>query len=219
MPRNTGQDSDKAYNARRRFVRAAKRYMNKAKDSVGATAQRYRAMARDAVEKAAELYERKADIQRAKDFTTLANELGVNINEFLTGENPPQRERQRRETLKKESEQVISSLPRENMSKEESRKYRRDQEARAILNSPYGSRIYAGLVDIWTNPEFDQVTGELVNHRSTADIDKLITDYYGVESMMDVIEILEKQTDLYGDPESMERYDTVSLTIAKGLYQ
>lgn len=218
MARNTERESDKLYNARRRFTRAAKRYMNKAKDSVGVTAQRYRDMARDAVEKAAELYERKANIQRSKDFTELANELGVNINEFLTNE-PTQRERQRRETLKKESKQVTSTLPRTNMSKEEIRQYRREQEARAILNSPYGSRIYAGLVDIWAKPEFDAVTGELVNHRSAADIDKLITEYYGVDSMMDVIEILEKQVDLYGDPESMERYDIVSLTIVKGLYQ
>lgn len=218
MARNTKRESDKLYNARRRFTRAAKRYMNKAKDSVGATAQRYRDMARNAIEKAAELYDRKANIQRAKGFTELANELGVNINEFLTNE-PTQRERQRRETLKKESEQVTSTLPRTNMSKEEIRQYRREQEARAILNSPYGSRIYAGLVDIWAKPEFDTVTGEMVNHRSAADIDKLITEYYGVDSMMDVIEILEKQVDLYGDPESIERYDTISLTIAKGLYQ
>ena len=218
MARNTKRESDKLYNARRRFTRAAKRYMNKAKDSVGATAQRYRDMARNAIEKAAELYDRKANIQRAKGFTELANELGVNINEFLTNE-PTQRERQRRETLKKESEQVTSTLPRTIMSKEEIRQYRREQEARAILNSPYGSRIYAGLVDIWAKPEFDTVTGEMVNHRSAADIDKLITEYYGVDSMMDVIEILEKQVDLYGDPESIERYDTISLTIAKGLYQ
>lgn len=214
MPRGK-RASDSAYNARRRYTRAAERYLNKAKDSVGATADRYRAMARDAIGKAAELYERKADIKRSRKFRDTASKLGVNVDEFMIGEATTKREQERRETLLSESESFIAPTG----SASEKAQARRDQEARAILNSPIGSRIYAGTVDIWTQPKYDPETGELVNRKTQDDIDQAIMDYFGADNMMDVIEILEKETDLYADPESMERYDAVSLTIAAGLYR
>lgn len=214
MPRGK-RASDSAYNARRRYTRAAERYLNKAEDSVGATSDRYRALAREAIGKAAELYERKADIKRSKKFRDTASKLGVDVEEFMIGKATTKQEQERREALLSESESFTAPTG----TASEKAQARRDQEARAILNSPMGSRIYAGTVDIWAQPTYDPETGEFVNRKTQDDIDQAIMDYFGVESMMDVIEILERETDIYADPESMERYDAVSLTIAAGLYR
>lgn len=207
--RNRQKASDDTYNARRRFIRAATRYLNKSHDTVGTERNRYREMARDAALKAAELYERKANIKRKSDFGRLVSEFKIDLAEFLTDEEPTERRTQRRETLLRESEKVTGKTNIEN---------RRETEARAILNSPIGSRIYAGLVDVWAKPAIEG--GAVVNKRTQDDIDALIMDYYGVDSMMDVIEMLERQNpDLYTDPESLERYHSISTSIALTLYE
>lgn len=207
--RNRQKASDDTYNARRRFIRAATRYLNKSYDTVGTERNRYREMARDAAMKAAELYERKANIKRKSDFGRLVSEFKIDLAEFLTDEEPTERQAQRRETLLRESEKVTGKTNIES---------RREAEARAILNSPIGSRIYAGLVDVWAKPAIEG--GAVVNKRTQDDIDSLIMDYYGVDSMMDVIEMLERQNpDLYTDPESLERYHSISTSIALTLYE
>lgn len=207
--RNRQKASDDTYNARRRFIRAATRYLNKSYDTVGTERNRYREMARDAAMKAAELYERKANIKRKSDFGRLVSEFKIDLAEFLTDEEPTERQAQRRETLLRESEKVTGKTNIES---------RREAEARAILNSPIGSRIYAGLVDVWAKPAIEG--GAVVNKRTQDDIDALIMDYYGVDSMMDVIEMLErKNPDLYTDPESLERYHSISTSIALTLYE
>ena len=55
--------------------------------------------------------------------------------------------------------------------------------------------------------------------RTREDINNAIMEHFGVSSMMDVIEMLEQKIDLYADPQSIERYDIVSLTIANSLYE
>lgn len=208
------RESDKAYNARRRYLRRAEGYLNKAKGTIGAEGARYRELARDLTTKAAQLYERKADIKRSGRFGRLSKELGVKVEEFMRGKEETKREQQQAERLIKESETVAQP---KRLNREELTKWRREQEASAILSSPIGSRIYAGLVDVWAKPTYRE--GEWVNERTTEDINQSIMDYYEVDNMLDVIEILEKQVDLYADPESLERYDAVSLQIAKGLYK
>lgn len=209
------QASDATYNARRRFIRAANRWLDKSYDTVGNERTRYREMARDAALKAAELYQRKADIKRKTDFGRLATEFNINLSEFVTGKDLTKREQQQRETLIKQSEQVTATPPKGSTAQDRL-ELRREREAQAILSSPIGSRIYAGLVDVWAQPTIEN--GEIVQHRTADDINRAIMDYFGVNSMMDVIEILERQVDLYADPESLERYDAVSLSIMKGLY-
>ena len=201
---------DIAYNARRRYVRAASRYLKQAKKTVGVEAARYRNLARDAVEKAASLYERQGNIPRKGEFTRLADELGVDLREHMVSPQDLSKEQQvKRERVIEESKEVSGR----GLSTQD----RRDAEARAILSGPLGSRIYAGLVDVWSQPQFDE-TGQLVNRKSTTEINKAIMDYFGASSMMDVIEQLEKRIDLYADPESLEKYDTVSLAIQDYLY-
>ena len=144
----------------------------------------------------------------------LSDALGVNLREFSSSEKPTKREQQRRGNLIRESLDVATKP---GMSKADTVKMRRDQEAEAILNSPIGSRIYAGLVDVWAKPTIED--GEIKMRRTREDINNAIMEHFGVSPMMDVIEMLEQKVDLYADPQSIERYDIVSLTIANSLYE
>ena len=213
MPRNRKR-SDSVYNARRRFVRAATRALNKSYDAVGAEKSRYREIAREYTTKAAELYQGKVKGKVSGAMQKLSDALGVNLSEFTSSEKPTKREQQRRGNLIRESLDVATKP---GMSKADTVKMRRDQEAEAILNSPIGSRIYAGLVDVWAKPTLED--GEVKMRRTREDINNAIMEHFGVSSMMDVIEQLEQKIDLYADPQSIERYDIVSLTIANSLYE
>lgn len=213
MPRNPKR-SDSVYNARRRFVRAATRALNKSYDAVGAEKSRYREIAREYTTKAAELYQGKVKGKVSGAMQKLSDALGVNLREFSSSEKPTKREQQRRGNLIRESLDVATKP---GMSKADTVKMRRDQEAEAILNSPIGSRIYAGLVDVWAKPTIED--GEIKMRRTREDINNAIMEHFGVSSMMDVIEQLEQKIDLYTDPQSIERYDIVSLTIANSLYE
>ena len=85
---------------------------------------------------------------------------------------------------------------------------RREREARSILNSKIGKRIYGGLIEVWKTKssagteDFDR-----------AAIEPAILEHFGVESMADVLEILEKEINIYSDPEQNEKYDDVRLMI------
>ena len=202
--------SSETYNARRRYVRAASSYLKKAEKTVGTARDRYRYLAKDAVEKAASLYERKGNISRKGEFTRLADELNVDVREHMVSrQDLTEAQETKRERVVEESKKVSGRK----LTKAD----RREAEADAILSGPLGSRIYAGLVDVWSQPQFDE-TGQLVNKKSTTEINKAIMDYFGASSMMDVIEELEKRVNLYADPESLEKYDTVSLAIQDYLY-
>lgn len=205
--------ADEIYNARKRFLRAADRYLDKAADTVGATKARYMEMARDASIKAAELYTRKADINRSSLFQRVSREFGININEFVSKEPPTKREEQRRENLIEKSFEARAAVPTETGTfRPRTFEETREQEARAILNGKIGSRIYAGLVDVWAVPTVED--GKLIHRRKQEDINRLIMEKFKVSSMMDVIEILQQANpDLFSDPESLERYDTVRLDI------
>ena len=203
--RKRDKASDDTYNARRRFIRQAKSAMQKAQSATGEMKKRYRAIARESIQKAAEFYTRHADIERAKDFVKLSKELGVNLNEFQPAKEPTPREQQRMETLVSESELMVMLD-------------KRDREALSILSTPIGSRIYAGLVDIWGKPQFEN--GEYIYKRSRGDIDRAIMEYFGVDSMMDVLEKLEAEgINIYADPRSMEKYDEITLAIAELIYR
>ena len=109
MPRETN-NSDLRYNARKRFLRAADRYLNKATDTIGASKARYMELARDAALKAAELYTRKADIKRSSLFQRVSSEFGININEFVSKEAPTEREQEQQKRLMEQSFQVRAAV-------------------------------------------------------------------------------------------------------------
>lgn len=172
---------DDAWNARRRFARSAERYLEKAEKSQGALAGRYRELARGELKRALDTYEKEPT---SKMIRGLMDKLGVSKSDKKPS---PQR---RAEVISKSRESLESS--RGNIDA------RREREARAIMNSKVGKRIYAGLVGVW---------------RGSDDIDQAIMDYFGTDNMADVLEALESEINIYDDPESIEKYDDVRLII------
>lgn len=215
-PPRKRKSSDENYNARRRYLRNAERYLNKADATIGAEASRYKALAREFTAKAAELYTRNADIERSGAFNKLSERLGINVSEFMQGRKPTEREKRRGETLIRESRETTLPDGGRGMTRADIVKFRREQEAQAILHSDVGSRIYAGTVEIWTDDVSD-VSGDVLRKKNVEDINKAIMEHFGVSSMMDVIELLEEKTgiSLFANPESAEKYDIVTLAISR----
>lgn len=209
MARQTDRPSDLNYNARRRYLRNAERYLNKANETIGAEKERYKALARDFTSKAAELYERKADITRSKPFRTLSEKLGVNINEFIQSDKPTKREQQRIEELREKS--LDFAIYGKGVTKGVRAQRMREAEAQAILSSEVGGRIYAGTVEVWTEEVDDK------RRQNVDDINAALMKHFGVSSLMDLIETIERKTQIsiFSNPESLERYDVVTLAIAK----
>lgn len=209
MARQTNRPSDLNYNARRRYLRSAEKYLNKANETVGTEKERYKALARDFTSKAAELYERRADITRSKPFRDLSQKLGINLKEFMQSEKPTKREQQRIQDLRERSKDLVISG--KGITKEVREKRMREMEAQAILSSEVGSRIYAGTVEIWTE-ELDDG-----RRKNVDDINAALMKHFGVSSLMDLIETIEQKTgiSIFSNPESLERYDVVTLAISK----
>ena len=191
--RKTGESYDKpgdtTYNARRRFARSAERYAEKAEQSTGVLAERYRALARGELRNALDTYEKEPKSGLVK---RLMGKLGVSKSERTV---TPEKRRE----LVRESASALESSKTPEM--------RREREARSILNSKIGKRVYGGLVGVWRD---SAGSGEGFDRDA---MDAAIMDYFNVDSMADVLDILETQVNLYDMPESEERYDVVRLTI------
>ena len=184
---------DSVYNARRRYTRQAERYEKMATQASGIQAGRYQALARTSLEKAIALYDDPKKAQAHKGIAAMSQRL------------------QPRKPLRKLSDKGRKSLMQKSYgalqrgTSQEAQEQRRDDEAEAILSSEIGHRIYAGLQDIWEDAGYENR-------------DQAIMDYYGFDSMMDVIEALEDAgIDLYADPESLERYDEIRSAIELAL--
>ena len=170
---------DIVYNARRRYARQAERYAKKAQQASGMEAARYTNLARTSLESAIATY---ADPMKAR---------GSSLIRKLSSQLSP-----RKPVRKLSDSQRRNLIDRSLKATETARDSdddRRDAEAREILSSEAGSRIYAATVGIW---------------KGAGDTDQAIMDYFGVDSMMDVIEMIEDAgIDIYGDPESQVKYD------------
>ena len=180
---------DLAWNARRRYARQAERYAKRARGASGIEKSRLENLASSALEKALQTYE---DPSKAKSsmITDLAKELDVRIPTRKPSE-------KRRSKAIGESEELALES---SLSDDETR---RELEAQSILSSDIGNRVYGALVDIWKDSDY-------------ADRNQAIMDYFGADSMADVLQAIEDAgIDLYADPESMERYQEVRTAISE----
>lgn len=191
--RKTGESYDKPgdtlYNARRRFARSAERYLEKADNSTGVEAERYKALARGELRNALDTYEKKPKSGLVK---RLMNRLDMDKSART-----PSPEKRRELVFKSRLSLESAKTP----------EIRREREARSILNSKIGKRVYGGLVGVWRD---SAGSGDGFDRDA---MDAAIMDYFNVDSMADVLDILETQVNLYDMPESEERYDVVRLTI------
>jgi hypothetical protein len=194
MPRKK-RDSDETYNARRRYRRQAERFIKKADESSGILKSRYEAQARSATINALSTYAKGQQPKgRVKQLTEM---LGVDAKTvqqvaFAKGMQFGGVSTGLVSRLVQRSKQTLVSAE------------TRDEMAKEILSTGnVGSRFYGGLVDIW---------GDTPEHREHPN--QSILDFFGTDSMMDVIEDLEAEgIDLYTPDENEDVYKSAQLAL------
>ena len=194
MPREK-RDSDETYNARRRYRRQAERFIKKADESSGILKSRYEAQARNATINALSTYAKGQQPKgRVKQLTEM---LGIDAKTvqqvaFAKGMQSGGVSTGLVSRLIQRSKQTLASAE------------TRDEMAKEILSTGnVGSRFYGGLVDIW---------GDTPEHREHPN--QSILDFFGTDSMMDVIEDLEAEgIDLYTPDENEDVYKSAQLAL------
>lgn len=192
------KNADSAWNARRRYFRAAERNLKKAEQSSGATAAKYKELARQQTEAAIQTFSEK-NIKsgiRNKNLNRLVNELNINVDDAFKNVGGGKKA----EVIKRSETQLESVLGSDD--------FRRESEARALLNNDaIGSRILGGLVDIWKDDA--TVTGE--NGVSKIDNTKILPSlfkYFKVDNLADMLDKLEQSIgeELYKMPSDSENF-------------
>ena len=194
MPREK-RNSDETYNARRRYRRQAERFIKKADESSGILKSRYEAQARNATINALSTYAKGQQPKgRVKQLTDM---LGIDAKTvqqvaFAKGMQSGGVSTGLVSRLIQRSKQTLASAE------------TRDEMAKEILSTGnVGSRFYGGLVDIW---------GDTPEHREHPN--QSILDFFGTDSMMDVIEDLEAEgIDLYTPDENEDVYKSAQLAL------
>jgi len=206
MARNR-KAGDTAYNARRREFRAAQRYLKKAHESTGATAERNRALARSHFENALQTYDPNQKQSFSSQIVNLAAEFGVDIQgqraDFIMAD-----EKKRKRAIERSREALESELKDE--------KKRAEREAQILINNPViGKRIMGGLVDVWR----DKVKPGQSAADNRKGIQQAIFSYFGVDSWAGVLDKLEKSIGelLYSFDNELDIYDVVRIQIQKGI--
>lgn len=180
------RQSDDVYNARRRYRRQAERYLAKAEKVSGIRKARYEAQARAATIKAAQTYAQGQKPQG--QVKALMERQGIGSS-TIAAVSVAKVERLANQSLNA----LVGSKPET-----------RDQMARDILSTGnVGSRFYGGLVQVWDGTE------ESRRHPNRA-----ILEFFGKESIMDVLEELEAQgIDLYTPDQNDDVYKSVQLKL------
>lgn len=194
MPREK-RVSDETYNARRRYRRQAERFIKKADESSGILKSRYEAQARNATINALSTYAKGQQPKgRVKQLTDM---LGIDAKTvqqvaFAKGMQSGGVTTGLVSRLVQRSKLTLASAE------------TRDEMAKEILSTGnVGSRFYGGLVDIW---------GDTPEHREHPN--QSILDFFGTDSMMDVIEDLEAEgIDLYTPDENEDVYKSAQLAL------
>lgn len=193
---------DDAYNARKRYTRAAQRYLDKAKTAVGETKERFKQLAKQNFDSAMSTYDPSTKQKFSKGIQNLADEFGID----LEGERGSMVRKRTEAERKSIIERSFSRLER-NIDPDIGPKVRREQEAKILLSdSSIGRRVMGGLVDIWG--EFSKDPEKLMQS---------LFDYFKTDNFADIIEQIEQKLgdQLYQDPDSEEKYDSIKLAIQR----
>lgn len=214
MARSRRKTGDDATNARKRYYRSAERYMKQADESTGATAARYRQLARTQLDNALNTYSKSTTQKFSKPIQKLANDLGVSLEEErkrIQSRGDEYAEKIRSAAIDlKEGSRSAKALAR-SITDDETK---RQDEARVVLNSPIGSRILGGLVDVWQ----DEATIEDESGELTVDQSKILPalfDYFEVDNLADMLEKVEEiiGDKLYADEDSDAMYEAVKILL------
>ena len=214
MARSRRKTGDDATNARKRYYRSAERYLKQAENATGATAARYRQLARNQLDNALNTYSKSTTQKFSKPIQKLANDLGVSLEEErkrIQSRGDEYAEKIRNAAINlKEGSRSAKALA-SSITDDETK---RQDEARVILNSPIGSRILGGLVDVWQ----DEATIEDESGELTVDQSKILPalfDYFEVDNLADMLEKVEEiiGDKLYADEDSDAMYEAVKILL------
>ena len=197
------RQSDSIYNARRRFRRQAEHYLAKAGKVSGLEKARYEAQARNAVIKAAQTYAKGQKPQGQVKTLMERQDIDMGTIAAVSAARGYKSGGISTTNVSRLIEQSYSALRgREATS--------RDDMAREILNmGNVGSRFYGGLVQVWDETE------ESRQHPNRA-----ILEFFGAESIMDVLEELEAQgIDLYTPDVNDDVYKSAQLMLQQYILQ
>lgn len=200
---------DATYNTRRRFARSGMRNLKKAEASSGATAARYREMARLDLESALQTYEKGTTQKFSKNITTLADELGINLEERreFFRDTSSGSDKQRMADLAKRSKRTLET----SFQDEDER---RQRNAYAVFSGNVGSRIIGGLSEVWEDKAltYDEFGNAKIDRKK---LFSAIYDYFGVDNMADLLAKIEEKIGsmLYKNVGEDEWYETVKLTL------
>ena len=204
---------DTAYNARRRYYRKAEAYLKQADSTSGATSARYRQLAKLSLDDAMKTYDKNTTQKISKPIQRIANALGIDLEE-------------QRRKIKALSDEAANKLRRAAIDLgERSKSFKslrsvfqdpnqiREEEARALLNSPVGQRVIGGTVEIWKEAATVQT-----DEGAKVDKAKIIPElfkYFKVDNLADLLEKVEDITGdvLYAQGDKDEMYETAKLTL------
>ena len=212
MARPRRKTGDDATNARKRYYRAAERYLKQAENATGATAARYRQLARKQFDDALNTYDKRTTQKFSKPMQKLANDLGVSLEEErrkIKSRSDEYAEKARKAAIDLEGKSAKAL-----QSARNDPEALRQAEAREILNSPIGSRILGGTVEVWK----DKATVEDETGQLSVDQSKILPalfDYFEVDNLADMIEKVEQiiEDKLYADEDSDTMYEVMKLLL------
>ena len=209
MARGKRPTGDDATNARKRYYRAAERYLKQAANAIGAQAARLRSLAEMRLNDALKTYTKATTQVFAKPIQRIANALGIDLGE-------KRREMQQRSAKEEKAirEKAISDkYSRRAMQGAQDAETLRQNEARALLNSRIGRRIIGGTVQIWQDDaSIETETGTKIDKRR---ILPALYNYFNVDNLADLLDKIEDITGetLYSNADDDAFYESAKITI------
>lgn len=203
--------------ARKREYRAAQRYLKKANEGYGVTAEKNRALARMHLQNALETYDNSAPAQKiSSTIINLGAALGVDVQGYRAEqrrayENMGEEDRQKQETQRRKVVREANKA----LAKQDEKKLS-ENEARALIANPViGKRIMGGLVDVWS----DAVEKGESAYNNRREAQRAIFKYFHVSSWAEVLEKLEQSigSELYSIATDLEMYDVVRIAIQQNV--
>lgn len=180
-------NSSDVYNARKRYVRAAKKAYKESQELTGVARDIKRELAEEYTKRAMRSYEKETNINRvSKDLRELNSRLGLN-RDSVGGQ------RFNADLFESQSKKLV---------KINNQDQRRDNEARTLMSGTIGKGIYGGLSNVWKNA--DDINGAIIEH-------------VGARDLMGVIEKIAEKVDLFelSKLSDQEKYDLLKQEIEK----
>ena len=214
MARAKRPTGDKAYNARRRYYRAAERHLNKANMLSGASAERERRLAEIQFRHALDTYDPETTQKLSKPMQRLANEFGIDVQrqrEQVQSVDEKKRAKTYEEIRETRTQAIGEESKKARVKNQKDISVRREYEAQQLFSQQnIAHRILGGLVDIWNIPENRKPDGKIDRSK----ILPSLFEHYKVNTMAELLEKIEQEVGdmLYGAGQD-EIYDTVKLVL------